>query len=180
MTFLHSQYRGLDALDANGPRLLLAEHHHEIEAAYRALLAATYTDDPRELVTEFRSFEREILEHIKAEEDVILPAYEQHAPMDARALRGDHEKIRQQLTRICIDCELHAIRAATLEDLIADLRAHAAREDAQMYPWAQVHLPVDSKRAVFVWLATSMQRLALITPRSVSANPASDPSSPLA
>lgn len=171
---------GLDALDANGPRLLFAEHHHEIEAAYRALLVATYTDDSRELITEFRSFEHEILEHMKAEEDVILPAYEHHAPQEAQAVRSDHERIRKQLTRIGIECDLHAIRAATLEELIADLRAHAAREDVQMYPWAQVHLPVDTKRAVVEWLVTSMGRLARITQRSASAGPSSDPASPLA
>jgi hypothetical protein len=183
MTFLHSQVRGLDALDApdaNGPRLLFAEHHDEIEGASRALLAATYTDDSRELITEYRSFEREILEHLEAEEDVILPAYEHHVPVDARALRSDHARIRERLTRIGIDCDLHAIRAGTLEDLISELRAHAAREDAQMYPWARVHLPLDTKRDLFARLAASIDRLARIAGRSGGAVPsASDPSSPL-
>jgi len=179
MTFLHSSCRGLDALDSNGPRLLFADHHHEIESAYRALLAATYTDDPRELITQFRSFEHEILEYIGAEEEVILPAYEHYVPVDAQALRTDHEKIRERLTRIGVECDLHAIRADTLKELIAELRAHAAREDAKMYPWAQVHLPLDTRRALFVRLGSSMQRLARIARRSVGADQPSDPSSPL-
>lgn len=161
---------GLDSLDANGPRLLFADHHRGIEAAYRALLAATYTDDPRELVTQFKIFENEILEHMAAEEEVILPAYEHYVPADARAVRKDHGRIREQLTRIGIDCDLHAIRADTMEELITELRTHAAREDLQMYRWAQIHLPLDTKRALFVRLGTSLRRLAQIARRSAGAD----------
>ncbi len=151
---------GLDEMAANGPRLLLADHHQGIEKAYRAMLSATYADDSRDLVGEFRCFEAAILEHLAAEEEVILPAYELFDPEDAEALRADHARIREELTRAGIDTDLHAMRAERMEGLIAALRAHSAHEDAYMYPWAQVHLPLSGRRSLYVRLTRSLRALA--------------------
>lgn len=151
--------RGLDALANNGPRLLFADHHQRIEAGFRALLAATYADDSSDLVTQFRAFERELLDHVAAEEETILPAYEHFHPDDARRIRDDHARIRQSLMRIGVDAELHLIRAEQVEALIRELRAHASHEDAHMYPWAQVHLPLGTKESLAVRLAQWMRRI---------------------
>ncbi len=131
-----------DAGAANGPRLLLADHHREIEGACLGLVAGTYADDPLELIKQYCCFERAMLDHLAAEEEQILPAYAEHAPADAQALRDDHAAIRQALYRIGLEVELHLVRATTVNQLVEALRAHAAREDAKMYPWAQLHLPL--------------------------------------
>lgn len=157
-SWLHSP-RGLDALANNGPRLLFADHHQRVEAGFRALLAATYADSPSDLVAHFREFKRELLDHLAAEEETILPAYEHFHPEDARRLRDDHARIRQSLMRIGVDAELHLIREQDVEALIRELRAHASHEDVHMYRWAQVHLPLGAKDALAVRIAAWLRRL---------------------
>jgi hemerythrin-like domain-containing protein len=164
----HAPAAGLDAGAANGPRLLLAEHHREIENACMALLGRTYADEPRALVAQYRTFERAITEHLEAEEHLILPAYALDAPDDAQALRSDHDTIRLALTRVGIEVELHLVRAHTVEALVDALRAHAAREDAGMYPWAQVHLPGEARQKLVNQIGASLRDL-LLRPRPPSA-----------
>ena len=143
----------------HSPRLLLAEHHRELERACQALLAHTYGDDPRELALQYRSFERSTLDHLAAEEELILPAYADHAPEDARAIRDEHAAIRQLLFRVGIEVELHIVRADTVKRLVDTLRTHATREDASMYPWAQDHLPLSTRRQLFVRIGRSLRAL---------------------
>lgn len=150
---------GIDTGRSNGPRLLLADHHGEIDAACRALLVATYQDDPRALIEQYRRFERATLDHLAAEDELILPAYAEHDPADAGAIRDEHFAIRQLLYRVALDVELHVVRAEGLKRVIDTLRAHAAREDASMYPWAQVHLPLSVKRKLFVRIGRSLRML---------------------
>lgn len=150
---------GLDALANNGPRLLFADHHEKIEQACEALRASIYTDDSHELMMRFRSFEHAMLEHMAAEEEQILPAYAEDAPDEAAAVRATHDDLRRQLYRIGVEVELHCVRASTLEQIIKTLRAHAAREDGQMYPWAQVHLPARTKRDLVKRIGRSLRRL---------------------
>lgn len=115
---------------------VLGEHHRELEAACVELMARANVDDPLELVAAYRVFERGILDHLALEEHAMLPAYQEAAPDEARAILDDHEAIRQLLSQIGIETELHLIRADTLKALFARLRAHADRENATMYPWA--------------------------------------------
>lgn len=157
---------GLDAGAANGPRLLLAEHHRALEEAASELLATTYADEPRALSAEYRVFEREVLDHLAAEELVILPGYQAAAPGDAAEIRADHAAIRQQLFRVGLEIDLHLIRAHTVEALLAQLREHAQHEDAAMYPWAQVHLPLSTKRRLFVRLGHGIRTLAALRVRA--------------
>ena len=159
---LTSSATGLDAGAANGPRLLLAEHHRALEEAGSELLARTYADEPRALSQEYRVFEREVLDHLAAEELVILPGYEVASPREAAAIRADHAAIRQQLFRVGLEIDLHLIRAHTIETLLAQLREHAAHEDVSMYPWAQVNLPLSTKRRMFVRLGKGIRRLATL------------------
>lgn len=157
--------RGLDAGPANGPRILLADHHRGIEKAFKTLHAAVLADDCRNIVDEFRCFERAILEHVQAEEEVILPAYELFNPKDAAVIRADHARIRDQLTTAAIETELHKMRAARLTKLIETLRAHAAHEDRHMYPWAQVHLPLSQRQMLFLRLSKSLRSLLALDGR---------------
>jgi hypothetical protein len=120
--------------------LLFADHHVAIEDACRELLARAFTDDPRELIAQYRTFERAVLDHFKTEEVAILPAYSAHAPADTRAIRHEHTVIRQLLSEIGMDIELHHVRCEAIAELIRILRAHAAHEDAAMYRWADTHL----------------------------------------
>jgi hypothetical protein len=152
----------------NAPRLLLPDHHCKIEAACEALRACTYADEPHDLVVRYRSFEREVLEHLKAEEDSILPEYEKYAPVDAAMVSAAHDDLRRQLFRIGVDVELHCVRAEALEHLVQTLRSHAAHEDRGMYPWAETHLPPQTLRELFDRIAHSLRALWLDDERGAS------------
>ena len=152
--------RGLDRPASAGPRLLLADHHCALDAAYDALRAAARADDHAALVASYRGFEGAVSEHIAAEEDLILPAYEAACPADAGRVRAQHVDLRNQLFALAVDVELHCVRVGQLDQLIATLREHAAREDRGMYPWAQVHLPLTGRRRLFVRLGRSLRTLA--------------------
>jgi hypothetical protein len=147
---------------------LLVEHHRALETACQALLAQTYGDDPRELIFHYRTFERATLEHLAAEEDLLLPAYAERAPDDAGAIRGDHAAIRQLLFRVGIDVELHIVRVDTVKRLIETLQTHAAHEDAAMYPWAQDNLPLSLRRQLFVRIGRSLRSLIRQRPSAAS------------
>lgn len=143
-----------------GPPLLFADHHDQIEAACDALRACAHTGDLRDVITRYRSFERAVLEHLKAEEEEILPAYARHAPADAESIRATHDELRGQLYRIGVDVELHCVREKTLDRLVTALQAHAAHEDRKMYPWAERHLTPPTRRELFKRLTHSLLALA--------------------
>lgn len=143
-----------------GPRLLLPDHHRRIEEACARLLDRSYADDSLALVAEFRRFERAILEHMQAEEDELLPGFAAAHPDDAEALAAAHRAIRARLDQVGLEVELHLVRAAWVEEMIARLRTHAAIEDTLLYPWARVHLPLASRRRLFARIGRSMRALA--------------------
>jgi hypothetical protein len=157
--------RGLEAMDNNGPHLLFAEHHRSLRRAAEDLMARAHEDDCLSLVTEFRAFEKQVLEHMRAEEDIMLPGYADACPEEAQAIRRAHETIRKQLERTALDCELHSIRIEAIRNLLAMLDDHAKYEDRTMYPWAQVHLPIASRNALSSWLLASIRKLAELANR---------------
>ena len=61
-------------------RLLLAEHHDELEAACRDLTVAMQSDDPLTLIHCYRTFEAGVNDHLKTEEEEILVNYAYLAP----------------------------------------------------------------------------------------------------
>ena len=161
--------RAVPHAEADGPKLLFADHHREIEIECRELLSRTYADDLLELIDAYRCFERAVLDHLAAEEATVLPAYAEVAPQEAHLIRQSHAEIRQQLAAIGVEVELHIVRAQTVTRLVDLLRAHAQREEAAMYPWAQVHLPLHDKRHLFVTLGLSLRRMAGLRARRQAA-----------
>jgi len=141
-----------------GLNILLSDHHHRLESTCRALLGYAYTDDGRALTLSWNEVEAELLDHMAAEEEVILPGYELHAPADARRVRDDHARIRALLTPIGVEVELHEIRIARLRQLVAALEAHSANEDAGMYPWAAQHVALVSQRMLYARISRGFER----------------------
>ena len=154
---------GFDDPRANGPRLLLAEHHDAMDNACEELRVGVEIDDPLDLVTRYRAFERDVLDHLALEEELILPAYALDEPGDARRIASEHDELRRLLYQLGIEAELHCVRAESIEALIQLLKAHGRREDTRMYPWAQVHLPSSTKRQVFARVRMLLRRLSRTT-----------------
>lgn len=151
---------GLEAIDRNGPRLLFAEHHTSLRRAGEDLMARAHEDDCLELVEQYRTFEAQILEHMRAEEELVLPAYAEACPAEAATIHAEHAALRQQLERTALEIELHSVRIDTIRALLATLEAHSKYEDLTMYPWAQVNLPATTQSAVKSRLLASIRKLA--------------------
>jgi hypothetical protein len=133
-----------------GLRLLLPDHHLRIEAMCKELLASAYSGEPRELAAQWRELEAELLDHIEAEEEVIIPCYATYAPDDAERILAHHATLREILTPIGVEIELHEAHAPNLRRLVDALRAHAVLEDAAMYPWAERNLSQVARRLLYV------------------------------
>lgn len=164
MSILNPSYKrcGLEAIDANGPRLLLAEHHRCLEIAGRELLAFLRAGDSRGLISAFRAFEAEVRAHMKDEEDLVLPAYRRAFPIEAGAITKAHAQLRVLLARASIDAELHSLSNTTLTSLLEALEEHGRFEDRTMYPWARVHVEDPSRRSLVERIEASLSELARI------------------
>ena len=138
------------ASSTRGLPLLLPEHHVRLLSRCRDLLAAAYADDSRELVTCWCELETELVDHMAAEEELILPRYAAHAPAEGQRIAADHARMRELLTPMGVEVELHESRASRLRQLVDTLEAHAAFEDAGMYPWAERNLGRDTRHLLGV------------------------------
>jgi hemerythrin superfamily protein len=123
-----------------GLATLLLDHHAEIDASCLELMGAAFVDDPPTLARRWRVFEHQLLDHMAAEEELLIPTYQLTSPEQAQELRADHILLRDILERVALDVELHTIRIERLKELVGLLRAHAHREELTMYPWIQRHL----------------------------------------
>ncbi len=160
MTLLSYKSSGLEAIDRNGPYLLFAEHHRGLRRAGESLMARAQADDCYSLITEYRVFEKQILEHIRAEEELVLPAFATACPAEAAQIRDAHALLRKRLEATALEIELHSIRLQSIRELLEALDSHAKYEDCTMYPWAQVNVPAPSRSALGARLRASLRRLA--------------------
>ena len=109
----------------------LLGHHAE------RLLDAVVRGDREECGEAISIVQASILAHLADEEREVLPGYATHAPEDAAEIMRDHAEIRRALADLDVTTDLHLIRADAVNALLGKLRAHAMRENARLYPWAQ-------------------------------------------
>lgn len=145
---------------AHQPELLLADHHHQIEALCSALSRAMRANDSRAVIEEFRALEHAVIEHLDAEEEDVLPAYSLYAPADAQTIRATHAELRRRMYKIGVDIELHRARADVVDDLVTALRLHATHEERGMYRWAIDGLSLRGRRHLFVRVGELMREAA--------------------
>ncbi len=127
---------------------VLGEHHLEIEAECLEIMSAGLADDPRDLVRRWAKVERELLEHMAAEERMVFPAYQRADPENAQDLRDDHAVLREHALEIGIAIQLHTIRRDQLQRFVDQLRAHARREEASLYRWAQGNMDASHRHTL--------------------------------
>jgi len=122
--------------------LLEPAHHRQIEASFEALRTQMrIEDDLPALRACWDRFERQLDEHMCAEEQYLLPRFADEHPKEAQALRQEHDNLRRIVAELGVSVDLHSISAEQADRLIDQLVAHAAREDLVLYPWAATHLP---------------------------------------
>jgi Hemerythrin HHE cation binding domain len=125
---------------------LLADHQH-LDTLFSQLLADMHAGEWRICQRTWSRFERELLDHMAAEEALVLPSFERVNPSETVGLREDHATIRSLLADLGVRLELHAVKEEHVRHLIESLRSHAAREDALLYRWA-AELEPDLQKAL--------------------------------
>ncbi len=112
------------------------EHHRRLERLFEQLLATLRVGDSRECGLKWGTFERELTEHMALEEQMLFPRFGELEPAAAARLRAEHEELRRDLADLGAAVDLHGISEAAAKAFFDRLRAHAAREDALLYRWA--------------------------------------------
>ena len=85
-------------------------------------------------------FARRLTEHMRVEEEQIFPRHERIGESEAKLvadLRSEHDRFRSDLDRIGLRIQLHELDRPAIDNLVKRLEAHAARENASLYPWAE-------------------------------------------
>lgn len=131
---------------------ILEQHHREIEEACLAIMSAGFADEPRDLTRRWGEIERQLRDHMAAEEHLLLPAYQRADPENAQDLRDQHARLRERAFEIGVAIQLHTIRCEQLQEFVAELRAHAANEEASLYRWADRQLTEDEHPRLRDWL----------------------------
>lgn len=92
-----------------------------------------------DLRSEWNVFNRHLVEHMHAEETLVLPEFARVHQHEALELLREHGRIREELLELGVALDLHAIRFKQSQAFIARLNAHAAREERFLYPWLDTH-----------------------------------------
>jgi hypothetical protein len=114
---------------------MLAEHAH-LGMLFEATIGAFQRGDAAAAASSFAAVEERLVAHLALEDELLIPPLRDVDPDSAEALAEDHRRIRARLAELGIAVELHAARAPAVEELAALVRAHAHREDALLYRWA--------------------------------------------
>ena len=121
----------------------LRGHHTRLVTLLEGLVAEAKKDDRSKLRPMWATFESALLAHINAEEAELLPPYRRGHPVEAQAIEEDHRFFRKTLVEFGVDLDLHLMKASAVETFGRRLRAHAASEDRELYPWAKRALPPE-------------------------------------
>jgi hemerythrin-like domain-containing protein len=124
----------------------LTKQHASLEEALQELLRVASEVDPRPLQQAWSAFEHQLLRHLDLEEASLFPLVEAAHPDEVRALRVEHDRIRDVVGELGLCCDLHTVRKQAVERLVKMLRTHAEREDATLYLWADEEAPLQTRR----------------------------------
>jgi hemerythrin superfamily protein len=137
----------------------LGSDHDAINRRLSNLANAAEGADFPTILGVFRQVDRGLRAHIEGEERYLFEHFEGSHPDVIRELREDHERFRRALDELMIQTELHTLRKESIDDLVAELRAHAAKENRTLYEWAEEPSWEGARDALFSFLEE--RRMAL-------------------
>ncbi len=143
---------------AEGPRAMLANDHARLDRLFSHLVAAFRSGDRDAIQALWTSFDEGLTAHLDAEERYILPLFEHEHPREAAELHAEHGTFRRKLADLSVGVDLHMVNTGMTAQFVELLRAHARREDALMYQWADRYLDQEGRSSIAV-------RLGLRAPR---------------
>jgi hypothetical protein len=137
----------------------LARDHEEHEQLLCNLVRAMARDiSPEEVRAAWLPFEHSLLEHLDAEERSLFCVFTQAHRSEIDALRSEHRRIRYAVIELSVSMELHSVKKAALDDLLALIRAHTVHEHRTLHKWLDEDEGISSRRAVLAMLARRTER----------------------
>jgi iron-sulfur cluster repair protein YtfE (RIC family) len=140
-------------------RQSLGGDHEAISQRLTDLANAVEGADFPTILEVFREVDGGLRAHMYGEERYLFEHFEKSHPEQIRALRADHDRFHRKLDELMIQTELHTLRKERIDELIDELRSHAAREDDTLYKWADEPLHETQRDALFQFLAERRQAL---------------------
>lgn len=137
---------------------LRADHQH-LDALFEALLNCVHVNDAGATQAVWAELDHGLAAHLEAEEEHMLPLFDRFDATEAAAIRDDHANIRALMAELGVMLDIHALREDKVTELVAFLRAHAAREEAKLYPWATRDLPEGPRQSLLQWVRARGRRL---------------------
>lgn len=122
-------------------RDLLNQSHARLDRLFEAVLDAFQEGDRVDAAALWSEFETCLRNHFDFEDVHLLPSFRKVYPHEAEEIA--RERMRQTLAELGTGVDLHLTRADVVKEFLAQLRAHAAREDVLLYRWAKA---MDEKR----------------------------------
>jgi nucleotide-binding universal stress UspA family protein len=123
----------------------LQVEHERLEKLYEALLDSYRQGEWSDVAAQWRKFEPAILAHLAFEEAHVFPIFRQINEQEADLLLREHNELRERLTTLGMNIDLHALPHTDAEELVRRLRVHGKREEQILYPWIDLIL-VGGKR----------------------------------
>jgi hypothetical protein len=114
---------------------LLAGDHARLDRLFQAIATEAAQGDSDLLHRQWVAFGQELTRHMDAEEVRIISAFSRDEPREARSLVDDHARIRDMLTELATDLDVHRLRPERIRALVLELDFHARREAVVLYPW---------------------------------------------
>ncbi|HVW24454.1 MAG TPA: hemerythrin domain-containing protein [Polyangiaceae bacterium] len=139
---------------------LLADHER-LESLFQQVISAFEAGSREDVDAIWSRFDRELLEHMEAEERCLVPWLFRADQRAARSIIQEHRLIQSRLVELGESVDLHTIRLDVARTFIDELRAHAKHEDRVLYSWADEHVPEEDRRSLLgslierakLWLA---------------------------
>jgi hemerythrin-like domain-containing protein len=135
----------------------LMNQHASLDEALQELLRAASRVDSRPLQEAWTRFEPGLLRHLELEEQFLFPLVEGRHLEEVRALRVEHDRIRDIVGELGLCCDLHTVRKQAVERLAKMLRSHAEREDVTLYRWVDEQTPVETRRRLLRLLVNTVR-----------------------
>jgi hemerythrin-like domain-containing protein len=130
----------------------LGSDHQAIERRLTELSDAVEGANWPTILQVFREVDRGLRAHIDGEERYLFPSFEGNHSDVIGQLRLEHEYARRALDELMVKTELHTLRKEAIDELVAQLRAHAAKENQTLYAWADDRLLDEPNDGLFAFL----------------------------
>lgn len=136
-----------DDLTISGLCAAMRFDHERLEIGARHLLECVLFGRADVVEQAFSRFCAEMMAHLEAEQNYMLPAFEKEHADEAKLIREDHALVRALLATIAEQVARRAATPDTIRKLIEAVRASGEREVKSLYPWAEHGVEMADSRA---------------------------------